>query len=311
MSSPVRRAIELLRCDDVVRQTRHFGDRQDCVGRPFESRPICTMKSIALAICQRKLDFVLPRKPAKPAKHFKPVQTVRVGELARTVPIRAVVAEVFIACSISITSPPRHSPTMMRSGRILASVLRNRSRIRHRRPRRRNPPGRLSGRTTCGWFSDQFGCVLDRDHALLISGMPEHASALSSEVLPELVPPDTSTLQRAATAAAPRAMPPISGLLGAVARGEDRQDASDLAGTLRIETIGPSIDSGSITTFTRPPSGRRASMHRIRLVQPAPGVNRRAECAPHDAQQMRVVGKAGHLNLRPGCRDATRRARCR
>lgn len=83
----------------------------------------------------------------------------------------------------------------------------------------------------------------------------KNASAFSSEVLPELVPPDTRMLQRPFTAALSRRKmsslnePRVSRSLG-------------LSGSwrnLRIDTMGPSTDSGSITTFRRPPSGRRAS----------------------------------------------------
>lgn len=162
--------------------------------RPLESRPICTMKSIAFEIWRRRLDSV-PWKPAKPASISSRYRHSR-GELAWIVPIEPS-WPVFIACSISSTSPPRTSPTMMRSGRI-RSVLRSRSRM-VTTPVPSKPPGRLSSRTTCGWFSDS-SAVSSMVTTRSFSGT-WNASALSSEVLPELVPPDTRMLQRASTAA--------------------------------------------------------------------------------------------------------------
>lgn len=82
-----------------------------------------------------------------------------------------------------------------------------------------------------------------------------NASAFRSEVLPELVPPDTRMLQRATTAASSSA--PISSLKVPFASRSAGFNGS--LRNLRIDTTGPSIDSGSITTFTRPPSGSRAS----------------------------------------------------
>ena len=102
-----------------------------------------------------------------------------------------------IACSMSKTSAPRTSPTIIRSGRI-RSVLRTSSRaVTSPLPSRLG--GRVSSRTTCGCCSDSSaessivtmrsssGTKLDRQ--------------LSIVVLPEPVPPQTSRLSRAVTTA--------------------------------------------------------------------------------------------------------------
>lgn len=156
-----------------------------------------------------------------------------------------------IACSISSTSPPRTSPTMIRSGRM-RRLLRSRSRI-DTTPVPSNPPGRLSRRTTCGWFSASSAVssiVITRS----LSGT-KIASAFSSEVLPELVPPLTRILQRALTAASSRSA--ISWFM--VPSPSSASGVSGSLRNLRIDTTGPCSANGGITTLMRPPSGSRAS----------------------------------------------------
>ncbi len=116
---------------------------------PLDSRPIWTMKSMALVICRRRLTS-LPWKPAKPASISSRYRHSR-GLLEWIVPIDPS-WPVLMACSISSTSPPRTSPTMMRSGRI-RRLLRSSSRM-VTTPVPSKPPGRLSSRTTCGWLSE-------------------------------------------------------------------------------------------------------------------------------------------------------------
>ncbi|MNR36433.1 hypothetical protein D3C85_1543500 [compost metagenome] len=81
------------------------------------------------------------------------------------------------------------------------------------------------------------------------------ASALSRDVLPELVPPLTSTLQRARTAISSNWAMPASKV-------PSFTKSTGVSGSLRnfrIETESPSIASGSMITLMRPPSGNRAS----------------------------------------------------
>ena len=104
---------------------------------------------------------------------------------------------VFIACSMSSASPPRTSPSTMRSGRI-RRLLRTRSRC-VTAPRPSMLGGRVSSRTTCGCCS----CSSAESSIVTMrscSGMkPE--SRLSSVVLPAPVPPETTTFSRPRTIA--------------------------------------------------------------------------------------------------------------
>ena len=100
------------------------------------------------------------------------------------------------AVSRSSASPPRTSPTMIRSGRIRSALRTSRRIVTSPRPSRLG--GRASSRITCGWRSDSSAAssiVTTRSP----SAMNED-SALSVVVLPEPVPPHTSTVQRARTA---------------------------------------------------------------------------------------------------------------
>ena len=160
---------------------------------PLDRRPICTMKSSALAIWRRRLSS-LPWKPAKPASISIQYRHSR-GELAWIVAIEPS-WPVFMACSMSMTSAPRTSPTTTRSGRM-RRLLRINSRMLTA-PLPSKPPWHDSSRTTCGWMSDS-SAVSSTVTTRSVSGMKK-ASAFKSEVLPELVPPDTRMLQRFFTA---------------------------------------------------------------------------------------------------------------
>jgi hypothetical protein len=81
------------------------------------------------------------------------------------------------------------------------------------------------------------------------------ASALSREVLPELVPPLTRMLQRARTAISSNCAMPASKVPSFTRSAGVRGSFLNL----RIETDKPSMASGSMITLMRPPSGRRAS----------------------------------------------------
>ncbi len=102
---------------------------------------------------------------------------------------------VFIACSMSSASPPRHSPTTMRSGRM-RSALRTRSRMLIA-PRPSRLAGRASRLTRWLWrrrSSAASSMVMMRSP----SGM-KFDSRLRKVVLPEPVPPETTMLRRCST----------------------------------------------------------------------------------------------------------------
>ena len=73
---------------------------------------------------------------------------------------------VFMACSMSSVSGPRHSPMMIRSGRI-RRALRTRS-VAVMAPLPSMLGGRVSSRTTCSCCKLQFGRVLDRHDAVRV-----------------------------------------------------------------------------------------------------------------------------------------------
>ena len=103
---------------------------------------------------------------------------------------------VFIACSMSRASPPRHSPTMIRSGRM-RSELRTRSRISIA-PLPSTFGGRDSRRMT--WSCRSCSSAASSMVTILSSGGMKLERMFSSVVLPEDVPPETSTLNLARTA---------------------------------------------------------------------------------------------------------------
>ena len=104
---------------------------------------------------------------------------------------------VFMACSMSTASAPRHSPMMMRSGRM-RSALTSSTRC-GTSPVPSMLAGRVSSRTTCGWrswSSAESSMVTMRS----LAGMNEDRT-LSSVVLPAPVPPEIRMLSRALTTA--------------------------------------------------------------------------------------------------------------
>ena len=93
---------------------------------------------------------------------------------------------------MSSASAPRTSPTTIRSGRIRSAFFTSRRIVTSPRPSRFG--GRASSRRTCGWRSRSSAAssiVTTRS-----PGSMKLESALSSVVLPEPVPPQTSRLQR-------------------------------------------------------------------------------------------------------------------
>jgi hypothetical protein len=154
---------------------------------PSGSRVTCTITSTAAAIISRM---------ARSGSSTPAISTSisRRDRASRGLLACRVVSEpswpVFIAWSMSRASPPRHSPTTMRSGRM-RSVLRTSSRI-GTSPRPSALAGRASRVTTwgcCSCSSAASSTVMMRS----CSGM-NRDSTLSRVVLPEAVPPETSTL---------------------------------------------------------------------------------------------------------------------
>ncbi len=112
---------------------------------PPTSRATWTTRLIEAATCFR-ITQTGRSKPAMPTIVSSRVSASR-GVLAWIV-VRLPSCPVFIACSMSRASPPRHSPTMIRSGRM-RRALRTRSRM-VTSPSPSMLAGRVSMRTTCG-----------------------------------------------------------------------------------------------------------------------------------------------------------------
>ena len=158
---------------------------------------------------------------------------------------------VFIACSMSKASAPRHSPTIIRSGRIRRAFAHKVARcdiaFAFNVYRASLHPANVR------LLQLQFGRIFNGDHALV--GRNEPREALRSVVLPVPVPPEINTLTRAWTQAARNCN--ISAVIVPL---ESRSSlSSGRAPNRRIETKAPSIARGGIMALSRLPSGRRAS----------------------------------------------------
>ena len=160
---------------------------------------------------------------------------------------------VFIACSMSSASPPRHSPTMMRSGRMRRQFF-TRSRI-GTAPRPSMFGGRASSRTTWGCrrrSSAASSTVTMRS----FSGMkPERR--LSRVVFPDPVPPATITFLRIIT----QAFMNSAALRVQVPNRMKSSTESVFFANFRMVIVGPESDSGGMIALTRDPSARRASTY--------------------------------------------------
>lgn len=161
---------------------------------PSTSRRSWTMTSTALLIWSRSASKGIFTSDMEAS--VCSLSTASSAELACTVASEPS-WPVDMACSMSRVSPPRTSPTMIRSGRM-RSEFRTRSRMVIL-PCPSTLGGRLSRRTTCScwsWSSAASSTVMMRSP----SGMSPD-SELSSVVLPEPVPPLTMMLNLARTSA--------------------------------------------------------------------------------------------------------------
>ena len=156
-----------------------------------------------------------------------------------------------MAWSMSRASPPRTSPTMIRSGRIRSAFL-TRSRT-VTSPLPSTLAGRASNETTCGLpkrSSAASSMVTNRSS----SGTNVDRTP-SRVVLPELVPPETTTLALPRTHAARNSSMrrpsvfPASKSSGVKGTGEN----------LRMFKVGPQSERGGMIACTRLPSDSRAS----------------------------------------------------
>ena len=158
---------------------------------------------------------------------------------------------VFIACSMSMHSAPRTSPTTMRSGRMRRALV-TKSRM-VTAPCPSIDASRASSLTTWGWHANLSSAESSIVTIRSFFGISQD-NALSSVVLPEPVPPATAKSCRNLTAQDSNP---------AYQLGSDPSLTSSSKELIRSEnfrmvTQVPSIAAGGITTLTRYPLGRRA-----------------------------------------------------
>ena len=158
---------------------------------PSCSRDRCTSRLMPEAICSR---IALIGSSTAMSTMFSIRDRASRGELAWIV-VNDPSWPVFIACSMSKASPPRHSPTMIRSGRIRSAFL-TRSRCRTW-----PLPSMLGGRVSRLTQSSCLTCSSAGSSIVTIRSLGgiNADSKLSSVVLPVPVPPATRMLARART----------------------------------------------------------------------------------------------------------------
>jgi len=167
----------------------------------------------------------------------------------------AVVSEpswpVFMAWSMSSASPPRTSPTMIRSGRMRRALITSWRIVTCPLPSMLG--GRASSRTRCFWFN------CNSAESSIVTMRSEEGkkleSMLSRVVLPVPVPPETTIFCRAVTQARRKS---IIFWFNVPTRSMSASVNTFLA-NLRMLIVGPFRHRGGMMMFTREPSGRRAS----------------------------------------------------
>ena len=185
---------------------------------------------------------------------------------------------VVIAWSMSSASPARHSPTMMRSGRMCIA-LRSRLRIVIS-PSPSRFGGRDSSVMTCSWrsWSSAASSIVTMRSPF---GMNEDRT-LSVVVLPEPVPPDTKTLSRASMQTRTKsnisgvAVPKPDQVVHRVRRRRELADGDD--GADERERLDDRVDARAV--------GEARVDARARLVDPAA---HRRDDPVDDAQDVLVV----------------------
>ncbi len=158
---------------------------------------------------------------------------------------------VVMAVSRSTASPPRHSPTTIRSGRM-RSAFRTSARM-GMAPRPSMLGGRLSSRTTWG-IGRRSSAASSMVTIRSSSGMND-AMAASVVVLPLPVPPVTRMFRRATTA--PRRSRSMRA--SSVPSRTSSSPSSTREPNRRMVSVGPSRLRGGMIALTREPSGSLAS----------------------------------------------------
>ena len=214
---------------------------------PSSERSRCTIRSSAELICPRSVAAGSSTSLIEASVSSLP--SASRAEFACTVATDPS-WPVFIAWSMSMVSPPRTSPTMIRSGRM-RSALRTSSRM-VTAPRPSTFAGRDSSRTTWPCWRDSSAASSMVTIRSWSGIMPD--SAFRNVVLPEPVPPDTTMFSRARTHA-----PSRLAVLRSRVPFSTSSPMRNGVGNRRMVSVGPSSANGGMITFTRSPLGSRAS----------------------------------------------------
>ena len=229
----------------------HLGSptRTTARARPASAAPGAPPASSALATCSRIAACGSPTPAISASVSIR--RSASAGEFACTV-VSEPSCPVLSACSMSSASAPRTSPTTIRSGRIRSAFTTSCRIVTSPRPS--TFAGRDSSRTTCRWRSRSSAA----SSIVTIRSSPGIApdSAFERRRLARA----RSRRSPAPTRAPPRTAPAARPARPAACRART-SSRSEKPSRRKRRTVrhGPSSASGGITTFTREPSGSRAS----------------------------------------------------
>ena len=214
---------------------------------PPSMRSCCTIKSRAEAIW----DSTISQGRSRPKRTIITRRgTTSAGEFACRV-VSEPSWPVFMACSMSAASAPRHSPTTMRSGRWRKALMTRSLMVTSPRPSAFAM--RASMRTTSGCSSKRSSAESSIVTMRSFFGISRE-SALSSVVLPPPVPPETAMFLRARTAQDKSCAMPGESVPSPTSSSRVKARLRNF----RMVKAVPSMEIGGMTTFTRCPSGSRA-----------------------------------------------------
>ncbi len=158
---------------------------------------------------------------------------------------------VFMAWSMSRASPPRHSPTMMRSGRMRRLLMT--SFLMGMAPSPLMFGGLASRLTTCSW--GRFSSAASSIVTMRSSGGMKAQTTFRSVVFPEPVPPLITMFWRCLTASSKNcAICRVS-----VPKETRSSIVNGSEANFLMVSVGPVSARGDMIALTREPSGRRAS----------------------------------------------------
>ena len=215
---------------------------------PSERRAVWMMRWMAETICSRMDRTGSSMLLIKTSESSRVITSC--GELAWRV-VSDPSWPVFIAWSMSSVSSPRHSPMMIRSGRMRSALWKSCRMVTAPRP------SMLGGRASSGIQWAWSSCSSAASSMVMIRscGRMEAERIFSRVVLPDPVPPEMMIFLRAFTM--------VSRKTAMRSSSEPKPKRSCIPYfsrvNFRIDSMAPFRDSGGMMALTREPSGRRAS----------------------------------------------------